>query len=1781
MKRIGLLFLLAIFSWGAYPGEGALPAGIQSFAPTGRVSENISFRIVFKDPMVSNKDVGKVLGPEDFPFTVTPSIQAEGKWQNPRTFRANLLAPLNAGTAYVATIREGLKNLKGREIGAGQFRFNTDPLSVKSVRTVREHTGRAVLILDFNTPVDPYRLRGFLSIRDEKGKALSYSPLGAHPSKTVRVSFSLSHGSATASRELSVKLAAGLTAGRGSLGLEKDYTTTTILKPALLVSSIQSEEDSIYVHCNFAVDIEAAKDFISIEPPVPFSLASEYSGVFSLRGDFQPRNRYVVTLRKGLPSNEGGLVLGEEFKQAVIMPDLKKSISLPASGMYLTAVGDGRVPLDLVNIKKLQIDLWRLYENNIPHIIGGDYTYFRRDLAKRVYSKNFDLSLPMNERVRRALSLEEIGGGRRGLFLLSVRDPDDDYWNEQTQVINLSDIGLVARVWEDGLLLWVNTLSSIQPIEGAEVRVYSTTKQVLLEGKTDKDGLFTVQRTEPWSREEDGTPDLVVVTRGEDITFVRLSRGLLSQEIFDTAGRPWLKSGYDAVLFSPRDIYRTGEEVSFKAIVRNRDISTPQAFPVLFVVRDPLGRTTRQETMPLNDEGSAVFTLPLPSNALTGQWTISLAVPGKEHTPLARMNFHVEDFAPPRIEVKTETESKFLTHGDTLEMGVHARYLFGVEGAGLPVKVYWTTRESHFNPGQDRWKGYTFGDASRPFSGSDGIFDEAKLDDSGRAQFNLELDADWTAPSIIALTLRADVQEDGGRWVSKSLTLPYFPSPWLLGVAAPAGALVVKKDLDFKVAAIDPEENPANPGKLTATLYRVSWNYNLVTLDDYTRWQATEELYKVDQKTFALKDGLGSVTFRPEQWGTYRIEVTDEEENAKASYRFYADDPEYAEQGGSQILDRVEIAMDKEFYKVGDTAKVTLRSPFEGLLLFNVEGSKLISRKVVKVDKAETVVEVPVTSEMVPNAWCTAWLIRPVVEEEAWGTHRAIGAARLKADLSPYRLDVSMEAQEKVEPATALPVTLTLKDADGQPAKAEVALALVDDAVLGLTGYKTPDLLNHFWGLKALESQGYDFYDQLVPVESRGTELLHPAGGAAMAALAGSDTAQRFKILSLFQGVLSADESGIVKTELALPEFSGRGRLFAVVASGNRFGMAEQQVQIARDIVTEADLPRFAAPGDTFNAPITVFNTSDESRDVKIDILVQGGLKPEQAGTTLAIGPKGSVHWGTTVKALDPGTALWTVRTSWMEGGAEKSFEQEIELPIRSPWPVVSQSGSGTFKAGETRIEIPKKDFSGAVLGQLTFSDSPAVDLTRAVTYLEHYPYGCVEQTLSRTWPFLVLPEVIAKIDPLLIVRDSIEDKIDSGIARIQSMQLYDGSFTMWPGGTYTYAWGSIYAAHFLVEARKAGIKYPEEMLQGVINWLKQYLASLPDNRYPSAEKDDFTTKAYGAYVLALNGEKPLGWIEYLKENQANMWPSGVIWLAGATALIEGRPDALRALKSPSAAISAEARHRTLESDVRNDAQLLSLWMEVDPSAPEATQLAGRLLKAGTENRWYSTQENAAVLMALGRYSLKVGNEKAQLEGTLLDAEKKELLAFRSGTPASLAVSDLPESGIVLSAKGTGNGYYSWTILGNPVAHPKPESRGLKVQSEWLDEKGKELDWSKPVPQGTRIQVVLTLLPTLPVSNLALSYLLPAGLELENPRLLGAEAKEDEEESASYGSIHTDVRDDRLLLFVDHLSEAITYRFRVRAVTKGTFAVPPISAEGMYDPEVHFIGETPAPLVIK
>ena len=1751
----------------------AMPSGVQSFVPSGVVPDNVSFRIVFKNPVVTKKDTGKSIKQNSdlFPIEIVPLVQIEGRWQNERTFTAKLLSPLQSATSYTATLKD-LRDRKGNKIGPGSFKFQTEGLKPEDIRASMTRDGRANFDLNFNMKVDPARLKGFMKIINPKGKEIPYTINGALPGKMIRVSFPVDK---VASRQrFTVNIAAGLKSSEGDLGITRDYSESVVLDPELIVQGLYPDENSIRVPFNFGIDAEIAKSFITVEPAVNnLRIENSYSDeIIYLRSDeFKPRDRFVITFKKGFPA-KGGIVLKEDFKQAVIMPDLDSEVNLASAGTYLTSLNDALIPVELLNVKRLQIDLWRLYENNIPFVVRGDYDSFKKDLAQRVYTKEINLSLPLNERVRKSIPVSEMAKDQRGLFLLTIRDADKPYWAESSQMINLSDIGVVARLWEDGVLIWTNKLTEQKEIAEANVKIYSSANQIIAEGKTDLDGIFYFDlKNKTW--DEDNQPALAVISKTDenshtDLTYVELRNNLLDREIFDTSGRAWIKSGYDAEIISPRDIYRTGETAEFKAIVRNPDLTTPEAFPVLFTVRDSIGRKVIQEPVTLNDRGSAVFKLNLPNNAVTGSWNVALTIPGNDKNYLAVHDFHVEDFAPPRIEVKLSSTNEFLYHKDIFTADIYSRWLFGVDGAGLKYDASWTAREANFVPESENLKAYTFGDPDRRFSYTEGFFNSGNLDNFGAARLDLTLSEQWEAPTAIDVTIKAEVIEDSGRPVANFITRRYFPAKWLLGIAPLSGKLTVRNDLKFSVKAIDPKEKPIDPGELNAEFFKVSWNYNLVEIDGYKRWQSSEELTKIDEKSLTLKNGTGEISFKPESYGTYLVKISDQDDSARAVYRFYADDPKYAG-GSSQLIDRVEIETDKEFYEVGDTAKIKVKAPFEGLLLTTVEGSKLFSRRVQAVKNSETVIEIPVTQNFEPNAWFTAWLIRPVqtIDANAWASHRAIGIKKININLSSYKIDVAIEAPEKIEPAKKLPVTIKLKALNRRITKAaDVSVALVDDGVLNLTHYKVPDLLNYFWGVKRLNSEGFDIYDQLIPIEDRATEQLRPGGDMSLAALAGGNDVKRFKILSLANFTASPDENGNLKIDFDVPEFSGRGKLFVVAASGKYFGSAEQNIQIAREVVTEAGLPRFAAPGDGFVIPVTIFNTANNNKDVKIEFVPEG-MTLDSSNSSVSLNANDSKKISVQAHVLDGvNVAKLKIITSWQGN----SFTQDFEMPVRSAWPVTTIGGSGIFDGGENRLSIPVNEFYGDISGSLTLADTPAVNLTRAAEFLLSYPYACLEQTISTAWPFLVLPDAISEIDSLLVNNEDVKRKTQDAVTRIQAMQLYDGSFSMWPGSGTPYNWGSVYAAHFLLSAKAAGINYPEDMLNGVLSWLRQFLASMPEYKNEGEEYDDLTAKAYAVYVLALNNEKPLGWIEYLRENINTMWPSGKIYLAGAQAIIEGKSDALRNLTLGTQKISG---YRTLESEARNLSILLTMWLNVDPAADEVHELAERLAKLSNASKLTNTQDNAAALMALARYNSEVNSSRSNIKARLTTETSDEaLLKYEKGKPASISLKDLKDGNVIIEAEGEGSGYYSWSITGNSKARPKPERKNIFIECNYYDEQGNAIDITQPVKHGLVIQLVLNIRPAVPVNYLAVNYLLPAGLEIENPRI---------NDGDNNYSVFSDIRDDRLILFFDRLTRETSYGIKLRAVTKGTFAVPQVSAFGMYDPAVRFTGRAQSDLVIK
>ncbi len=1443
-------------------------------------------------------------------------------------------------------------------------------------------------------------------------------------------------------------------------------------------------------------------------------------------------------------------------------------------------------------------------------------------------------------------------------------------WGQKLVVV--SDIGLVTRLMPDGMTVWANSLASAEALKGVTIRIYSNNNILIAEGQSDEQGLWVYKRNEPWDpklkptlllastpaktppvektaagpQNANGTaksspqaagagPDKGKKTAApgflprsyDDMTYLKLDQDLTRDEAFDTRGKAYLSEGYEAYAYTPRGVYRPGETVPFRFLVRDSAMKAPAPFPVSWKVFTPTGRTAGQGLETLSASGGAAFSLPLVPATPTGSYRMELYLPGQENkAPLGSVSFAVEDLAPPRLEISLEPNAKSVSGADELSVNLEARYLFGTPAADAGYEVNVQAQPLEF--AHPAWKQFAFPPQAERYKSNYFDVKDQSLDENGKAVFAIT-PAQTFGSNSQRLILTFRVREDGGRMVAKSLSVPYYPKPLLIGYALPRQELTANTLCQIQIAAVTPEGNPAGTKKLQAAVALEQYYYSR----SERGYAEAVEKKRLTESAVTLDKGLGTFAFTPQTEGTYVISLLDE--GSQTEQRFTVQvwpGLVGSAPGASPLMDRVMLSWSKPRYVPGETAELTVRAPFAGKLLLVVESDKEVLRRVETLDKPETTIRFPVTGEMGPNAYCSAWVIRAVKQGEAWAAHRAFGLVPLMLDQAGSRIALALEAPEKVLPKTDLPVKVRLTDSKGAPVKGEVTIALIDEGLLSLTNQKTPDPFAFFSSKRAMLSQSYDRYDELMPLSSNPPVTLEAGGDDTMEKNDASPITRKLELLSIVHVTLETDADGKAETLLSLPEYSGKGRLMVVAASPAAVGSVAANVAIARSVTVEATTPRMAAPGDSFIVPVVLYASDPAPREAKVTVTTEGPLAVQGASSfTVKLDqrtPKAVVH--VPMLALkESALGVLTIKTEIL-GGKEPAFEQRLELPVRPPYARVTQAGSGVARgSAPEEIRLPGGFFPGSQRVLLGFSETPAVSLASALQYLSDYPHGCLEQTVSTTWPYIGVPSLLHSLNEGMADEKNLRTALDFGIRRILSMQRADGGFNMWPGeSSYdgnAYVWGSAYAVHLLSEARNADATLvPADAFKAAIRRLKIYLSA------PLSPKDDtgyglgyeLSSRAYIAYVLTLNGETPLGWMQFLQDQSNTLNASARIFLAGAYALAEGKPDALRKLGTePYKGAEYGFSH---ESAVRNEALRLLMWTSIDPFAEETALLAKRLMEAGSRGSLKNTQENALAVLALGRYMEKTAGARQPFTATVDRVEKNGPVPLGNLTPGntpSYGTAKLLPDGqsplpIRISLNGQGADpskaslYYSWTSTGVPLDPPAPQESGIRLMRRWTlaDESTRAESWklnkngtrqqSSPeiqVEQGDKITVTLYMETPKAINNLVLTDIVPGGFEIENPNLVPSS-----EEGQDYNNVpeslqeqwtvindtppmagltmlnglrgvRAEMRDDRLLLYADTLPAKSAFTYTLRAVARGVFTLPPLAAEGMYDTDLRAV----------
>ena len=1810
---LGFAFLLLNGAWYWQWKQGrvttdVVTASLVAPADPGNLDGAQALEWVFSAPMAADAECGQPL--KDAPARILPDVPGRWTWRKPNRLVFQPAKNWPLCTEYAVVFGNDLFSPAGRPVRTPQaLRFRTEPLRFMGARQVgfqsNYGTHEVTVELEFNAPPDLASLRQNLTVTGIWAAGQVFPPLSQeelmNSAGSAKVLLRQNWGERLP-EALNLKIGKGVAPSSGTLGLREGVVAKVEIKGTFALTRSGARSPS-FGPCELLLDFTEKPDAataaaaIEIKPEVKFSVVptesyfwceeSYYNGL-RLSGDFEPGRVYEVTVRPALRSR-AGTALARPVTRQVQFPERKPSLTVTREGRYLPPGGSLNVPLAAVSLPDCTVTLRPVLPQNLVFLAlreggNGDHDSGAAEaLTGAVLRQTYDVAGRENEIRKFNVNLATLCAGRspRGIWLLraepgphamaSMKRPPEAV----SRLLVVSDLGLSVKSDAAGALVWVTSLPTAQPVAGAQVTLYASNNTELARGVTGADGLVRLPFKLP--TESEATPFLVTAAAGDELSFLPLSGTGVSFSP-GVEGRPYLQGeGCEAFVFTARGIFRPGETLQAKALVRNARLEAPAPFPAVFRIRKPDGKVFRDLPVTVDAAGAAECSLELPAYLPTGRYDVRLVMPGT-FTELGGTAIRLEDFVPPQILVALEKLPVRAAADKDFSFAVSAHHLFGATAAGLPVEARAVLEPVDFKAAG--FPGYRFRDATKAYAGSRRDLGKGTLNADGRGEFKFPAVGAVQPPSALQALVEAVVVEPGGRPVAAAATIPVDAYPYYLGLKTTRDGGVVRtgEEMAVQVAAVRPDGVQAQPAtnQLKAEIRRVTWNTVMRrTEDGGWTWESEKILSPAGEGTVTLAGGAGEFRFTPAQAGEYVVILRDPFCGVSASVEIQAAAPEQSwVSWAREKPDRVELTLDRKGYHPGETARLLIKAPFSGLALLTLESDRVLEARLVTLEKNTAEVELPVRAEFMPNVYAVISLVRPAVAEAVWSAHRAVGAVALPVEVSGHRLAVTLEAPAEIRPQSDLTVKLrTVAGEDpGRGVPAAVTLMAVDEGICRLTDFATPDPIRAFLAQRALAVGSHDLYSLLMPLltEDQAVAAAHIGGDGGAGALMrrlNPVRASRFRPVALWRGAVVTGADGTGEATLHVPEFTGRLRLMAVAHDAVRTGSAETPVTVKRPLVVQPALPRFAAPGDRFQAELVIFNETGAKQEVRWRVACGGPLsaaKPEGL-VTLDAGASATVPVELEA-GKTPGKALCTVTVT---AGAEK-YEETLELPIRPAAAPVTQTFAGSLAGGaELTLPVPPELMPETPWWSVHASGQSILKLLRGLDFLLRYPYGCVEQTTSSAFPLLYLEDLVAYAKPRGLDRGETGPFIQAGILRLFSMQHADGGFGMWPGAAETANWAGTYAIHFLVEAKAAGNEVPAERLDAALNWLKMQLdAPVQNEAGASGWEEEMSRRAYACFVLARAGRPHLGWTARLRELAPDLRLDARIHIASAL-LHAGDPRAATALLKT---VPLEAAAGALLRDgggipssrIRDAALLLGAWVDVDPKNPAVPRLVASLEKFQNQGHWYTTQDDAMVLLALGKLARAVPADRNPFNGFLEAGgvttrfNREQPLRWDSGRPGGAGA---------LRLRNDGPGVCHYLVLAEGVpaggAQEEGDFSGLKVRREFLDEQGNALKEPGCVA-GDRLTVRLTVdTGGAELDNVVVCDLLPAGLEVENPAAPPAELKNAHDWVAS-----RDVRDDRVLLFSRGMSGVRQYFYTVRAVTPGRFVLPALTAEAMYDPDV-------------
>ncbi|MBR0673265.1 alpha-2-macroglobulin family protein [Neoroseomonas soli] len=1482
-------------------------------------------------------------------------------------------------------------------------------------------------------------------------------------------------------------------------------------------------------------------DWIRADPPIP-SLAVEREGDLLCVAGLPWGASTRLILRAGLPG-EGRQNLRQETAVAIAMPNREARIAFDTRAFILPRGQEARIGVATVNISAMTVRLVRVAERNLVPL-RRDWTpgealeswsadTISEDMGRVLWEGRAELQrVEPNRTARSILPLPDVlRSAGPGAYLLVLRQADARRGGGQTAALPffVSDIGLTAWRGADGLAVQARSLQGAAPSAGMRLMLMARNNEILAEARTDADGLARF----PIALMRGSGPLAPVAVHAEtadDIAALSLEAASFDLSDRGATGRPH-PGPVDAFLWLDRGIYRPGETVNASALVRD-PAGRPLDLPIRLRLRRPNGQIAQEIVPPRQDGGAIYWPLRLSAGAPFGLWTLE-ALTDPDAPPVGRTTFRVDAFVPERLEVTAGPVPGPLVPGPQgLRVPVTARFLYGAPGSGLSGQAEMRLLTDP-EPFPD-WRGWRFGLAQEQFAPDLLTFEIPETNEQGATTLSLDLPQapDTTRPVRGEVTV--SMSEPGGRETRTRFSVPIRARGTLVAVrpAFENDAIDAGAEAGFDIAAVSPEGR-AVAGTLRARLVRERPNWRIVVRGSIARWETVWRDEPVDAQEIRITAQQPQRFARTLPFGRYRLEVSDANGLGITSIRFRSG---WAGAESAEIPDRVDVAADRRAYAPGETARIRITPPFAGRASVAVLTDRLVSLREVQVAEGGTEVEVPVDAAWGPGAYVAVTVFRPG-EARQGQPGRGLGLAWVGIDPAPRTLGVTIDTPQLARPRQRVEVPVRVTNASGPVL---LTLAAVDEGILRLTNFANPDPGAHFLGRRMLGVDIRDDYGRLIAPAEGELALLRQGGDED----AGADAIQPpQRVVSLFSGVVRAGADGVAMVPLDIPDFAGELRLMAVAWEGTRIGSGSRALTVRDQVVAEALLPRFLAPGDEARLSVLLHNIELPQGEIAAELTASGGLTiagPARLAASLATGARAQPF--TTLRAAEGGEGVLRLAVTGPNGFR---VERESRITIRSSRPRVTEVAGAELPPGvEMPLSPPIDRFvRNAWRATASFGAAVRYDVAGMLRAVEEFPLYCLEQSASRA---LALSAGITEDgDPDRAAR--LQRAVDSVLDR----QRFDGSFSMWSANGEAHQWLTAYAVEALVRARTAGATVPEGALREALRFLDEAIEDTTTNT-----PEERAAQAYRLYALALAGQPRLGAARRLME-ELNELPTQLSRAQLAATFARGG-DAQRAQLAFSSALTSTGRQ---------------FWGFDYGSAPRDALATATLLR---ESNLMQDRLNQAMQVLPGAELTPARASTQEQAWAVLAAQ-----VLGQGTrAANVAVngSALPARPVVatpLSGPGTARNlgaapvWASVSINGIPRDPLPAERAGFRVTRRFFALNGQPLDLDQ-LTQNTSFVLLMELrAETNDRHEAMLIQGLPAGWEIASRLPAG--------DIAGMPWLGTLTEVDSQPALDDRYAAAVTLTqgrpfarlaVRLRAVTPGSFELPGGEAQDMYRPGI-------------